>query len=564
MPRTNGKTSSMSRSSDESGGWRVLPAGVRGDVYLALAAVLALTVVSLWVGLTDLSNSGMQWADDGAQYANGGAMMRDLILSGDWLHPIDFAKSNYAQYPAFSVPYHPPGYPLLLGLWFTAVGLSYASARWFVAVCLAGLASLFFGILRKQGAAVQTAFLVSLLLVTAPGIARWSRSTMSEIPGLLFVVAGSLCFLYWVEKKKAGWCWAAFALALMAFFCRVLTAGVLPAWFLYLLVIRQWRRIRSPHLIASTATYLAVCGSWAVFASGFATFETNLSSQDSLTWKSLALGLVALPEMVTWPTLVLGILGIVFGWSRSRAIIWFWGLWLVSYYCFQVALAAHETRYFLYALPAICGLACVMFTRLSGSPRSRLAVGLTALVLVAMNAVAVMSMPGGITGHDRLAERMVTLREPGNVLLSTWSDSDLIFHYRSRTTTSRQMIRGDRTLAIRLPEYAKVPPVPLASEPEVVLDIVRRGRIRYVVTASAIAPGPDDRPADMRLAHQAVTSMPEEFSLLGQFKLSFDFAGHREATLFLWRFESELPPGESELQVVIPTAGIVRDSGGEG
>lgn len=95
---------------------------------------LLLIVVALVIGMWNVSESGPKWPD-GPRYANGAAMIHDWILSGELLHPYEFAKKNYTQYPGFSIPYHPPGYPGLMALWFLGVGMSYASARCFVALC---------------------------------------------------------------------------------------------------------------------------------------------------------------------------------------------------------------------------------------------------------------------------------------------------------------------------------------------------------------------------------------------------------------------------------------------
>ena len=107
------------------------------------AVCVGLVCGCLVIGLHNLSQSGPQLLEDGPRYANNGAMVHDWLLLGDYLHPVEFAHTNYVRYPAHSIPYHPPGYAVMLGLWFTVFGLSYASARAFVAFCL-GLAVCFF------------------------------------------------------------------------------------------------------------------------------------------------------------------------------------------------------------------------------------------------------------------------------------------------------------------------------------------------------------------------------------------------------------------------------------
>src|SRR5262245_8757903 len=104
----------------------------------AVWACRALLVAgALTIGLYGVSASGPTYPD-APRYANGGAMIHDWLLAGDWLHPYRFALENYRRYPGFSIPYHPPAYPSLLGLVFLVTGVDYVAARAFIAVCFAG------------------------------------------------------------------------------------------------------------------------------------------------------------------------------------------------------------------------------------------------------------------------------------------------------------------------------------------------------------------------------------------------------------------------------------------
>ena len=160
--------------------------------------------ISIFVGFFNASSSGGQWIEDDGRYLNNGAMMRDYLISGKLLKPLSFAKENYAQYPGFSVPYHPVGYPLMLGVWFIVFGMSYESARFFTAICLGLLGCSFFGILKKQNLPLRISVFGSLLLVTSPEIMRWSRSNMSEIPALAFIVIASYCFFSWTNLNQSS------------------------------------------------------------------------------------------------------------------------------------------------------------------------------------------------------------------------------------------------------------------------------------------------------------------------------------------------------------------------
>src|SRR5579862_1687723 len=148
-----------SKSENHASGW------FAGAVLLGLA---------LWVGCNHLYQSGLLWLDT-SQYLNAGAMIHDWLRSGDWMHPYEFAKKNYIQYPAFHLPYHPPAYPALLGVFFLAAGVSYSAARVFIAICLWICGYAFFAILRQLGHGWRTSLMCAALLITLPEIALWSR-----------------------------------------------------------------------------------------------------------------------------------------------------------------------------------------------------------------------------------------------------------------------------------------------------------------------------------------------------------------------------------------------------
>jgi 4-amino-4-deoxy-L-arabinose transferase-like glycosyltransferase len=161
----------------------------RGEVLLALVLMIAALAVSTY----GQDRSGPLWPD-APRHANVGAMIHDWLRPGDWFRLYHFAKANYATYPAFSIPYHPPVYPLLLGLAFLVGGVSYAVARFAIGV-FSGLALIVFqAIQRCLGARPVVAFGCALLLMTTPEFVRWSRDTMSEVPSTMMILAASWLF----------------------------------------------------------------------------------------------------------------------------------------------------------------------------------------------------------------------------------------------------------------------------------------------------------------------------------------------------------------------------------
>lgn len=546
-----------------------------GDI---ISCVL-LFISALLIGCFDLSRSGTLWPD-GPQYANAAVMFHDWILSGDLLHPYQFAQRQYVQYPAFHLPFHPPAYPFLLALFFLATGVSYLSARVFVALCL-GLAGCFFYlILRRMNSGRMVALGCALVLLTIPEVTRWSRDTMSEVPALAFVLAGSYFFLRWLESKKFTHCLMAFALAEVAFLSRVITAGVIAVWFLFLFLTRRQRKLPTTPLLLLTAMYLLVNTGWVIFVRRFSKYEMGLGGSSAiaaqshlLSWDTVSFYFFHLPEMAGWGTLVmagLGLVGALLLWKREVFGI-YWVSWLIASCVFLFVLRLFpEQRYFFYILPGLPGLAAILFTRqMKRTVRTWIAPALLGLCLVT-NLIYLRHMPRGVIGYESVAQQLAQTDTPGNIMSLAWANQDFIFRYQARKpSVQRRIIRGDRTLVIRLDHFGgfsggtKVEPIIIADNSQEVLDILRRGRVRYLITYMPDDSRRDDRTPEMLLAHEVAQSLPESFTLYGKFPLSINYANDLRTAepltgqVFVWQFLEELPANSSELPVVVPTADLI-------
>jgi hypothetical protein len=310
--------------------------------------------------------------------------------------------------------------------------------------------------------------------------------------------------------------------------------------------------------------YLVANAAWVHFIAGFSKYEMIENAAATrvarFSWENIGFYPSCFPAMVGGGTLALALAGVVYPLWRAKPCPGgqFWLCWLFSYSAFQWTFAANEQRYFLFALPALPGfVACLFRPGLSRAARYGLAACLLGLGLIP-NTLHLRQLPHGLTGYEAVAERLARLDRPGNVLLACHEDQDLIFRYRAcAPAVQRLMLRGDRTLAVRLPDYAAGSQVvPLAHAAGDVLDVLRRGRARYLVTL-----GPpsrrDDRTEEMVLAHETARALREAFALVETSILDVEYTKPgRRYEVYLWEFLDPLPEGACELPVVIPTANL--------
>jgi hypothetical protein len=137
----------------------------------------------------------------------------------------------------------------------------------------------------------------------------------------------------------------------------------------------------------------------------------------------------------------------------------------------------------------------------------------------------------------------------------------LIFRYRAANPNcERYLLRGDRTLTIRLSHYAKAEAVVNAHTDEDVLELLRAGRVKYVVSCSPRVAVGDSWPEEMRLMEATARAHPELFRQLGVFPVNVDYVdgihpGSR-GEVILWEFTERVEGGPPNLMIPIPTAGL--------
>ncbi|HEY3788037.1 MAG TPA: glycosyltransferase family 39 protein, partial [Urbifossiella sp.] len=481
-----------------------------GIAYLAIAAA---------IGLHRVEETGPIWPDS-PRYANAGILVRDWVLSDQWLRPIPFAIDRYAHSPGFSAPYHPPGFPAALGGWFLITGISHESARLFIALSWGFAAWLFYGINRELLFNKAASFAAGLLLLTMPQIAIWSRDTMSEIPSLVPLFVATLFWLRWLRTSRPIDGLLALGFAIAAFFFRVTTAGILPGLVVFGACVGGWNRRHYLLVAAGSCIYLALAAGWVAFASRYSTHEISADGKGTVSLAAaIAYFELCLPQALMSGTAALAALGLIRGiWSRENPpAIGFWLAWLASYTAFKIAVPSSlEQRHFLTALPALAGLSAAIFPL--GAGRGKCLAWLVAIAAIGVNVWLLADCPRGVVGYQGVAELLARSDRPGNVLLASWEDQDLLFRSRAAAPArDRFFIRSDRTLAVRVSSYAKVAAKILATNEEDVLELIHKGRIRFIVISSARPDQPDLRPEEMRLVERTMEAHPDLFRRIGEF-----------------------------------------------
>ena len=142
-----------------------------------------------------------------------------------------------------------------MAVFFLVTTVSYSAARVFVSSARA-LACFFYVILRL-GQVPRT------IAIGLAAVALHARDRPLVAVG---DVGDTLCgghhgstanrFLSWFWNNRPVYCWLAFGLSGLAFLCRVTTAGVLPGWLLFVVLMGCGRRLASWHVVLPAWLYL--------------------------------------------------------------------------------------------------------------------------------------------------------------------------------------------------------------------------------------------------------------------------------------------------------------------
>jgi 4-amino-4-deoxy-L-arabinose transferase-like glycosyltransferase len=423
---------------------------------------------------------------DAARHALNGALIYDMIRTGEWRHPIHFAERYYAHFPAISIPYHPPVFPAIEALMYAGLGVSTFTARLAVALCAGGSIWLLFLLALRLHGSVCLAAAVVLTFCSTPVSVQVGREVMLEYPALLFVFA-SIRFLDLDRWSRLSTAMAfAFVASLAVWTKHAVFLGLVP-WFL-LVIERRWRLVRRVPIWAFSAFFGAACIGLAglIALAGFSgenaswpsrTVAQSVSS-NSVFYLRIFPANLGLPGTVVAAAGVLIVLCFMprhrYREARNLCVAWALAAFLVPLF-----VRAYDPRYLFFMLPAVFILAYTgMYYVLELLVSARFASLVTLAVGLAFFATYMRTDRLYVKGTSEAAA--IVAREHARALYLGPYDGEFIHAVRVLDPTLESaVIRGD--------QFARA-----VSRPNDLLSFVRAHGINMIVVrASALEPAKD-------------------------------------------------------------------------
>jgi 4-amino-4-deoxy-L-arabinose transferase-like glycosyltransferase len=453
----------------------------RSELLVAFALLAMAIGILFWTAPKD----GDFWWSDAPRHALDGVFVRDLVYHHPWHNLRQYAMDYYLQYPALSIAFYPPLFPVVEAVFFQLFGVSQSTAL----LCIA-----FFYLLAAWGGYLLVrrwmnpvaAFASALLFVGLPEVALWGRQVMLEIPTVALMLWSAWVFTGYLERPTASkWYWS-MALLLGATYTKQPAAflAVVYAVALYLkfgATILRERRI----WLGAAAFAIGLIPLGVMFLKFGA---VNVNSVVGGQWTSYPATTLAgwlfyiksLPRQATWPiALLAGGELVALLWTRGRRVKGLILSWLIVGYIFFSLVALKEPRHTILILVPVAILAVSLLDRL---PR-HYAQAAMVTAAVATFATTAWGRPVPRVSGYREAVQYVAQHAPANgvVLFYGYRDGSFVFNVRS--AAARQdlsVLRADKIL-VRVVQRRDLGVREKPFSEAETMDLLSRVNARYIV-----------------------------------------------------------------------------------
>jgi hypothetical protein len=441
---------------------------------------------------------------------------RDLPLS----HPVQYAYTYYAHYPALSGILHwPPLFYMVEGLVFALLGPSVESAR--ITVLLFALTGIYFWFQLVKGLQDEwTAAVSSLMVALLPSMLLYEKAVMLEIPALTMAVAA---IYFWVrylreERVKHLYCFA--VSVALAFLIKYTIVFLAPFCLLTALMFKKWRLVLRWHVLGALAAIIVPIAPYyyLFFKLHWSTIAKHMPVQQSGNVAALTYYGTASLALLGWPLLLLSLAGMVTArwWDKSQGTKVMLALIVCCYLTFT-GWGDKEPRYVLFLVPGFAYFASGVLLA-ARWPRPMRILCRCAAVVVAVSCVAVgwSYQRPYVAGYAAVAQRITSLSDRGMILYDANIPGNFIFFLRAHDPNRHFVVLRKLIYVSRMKQEGGS--VELVHSHEQVLDLISRYGIRYIIVSEQ-----SELEVGVQQVLREVLKEPQ-FRLLGHFPIESNAA----------------------------------------
>ena len=284
------------------------------------------------------------------------------------------------------------------------------------------------------------AYFSTLLFVTTPFIAGFSRVVMTEIPTLSLIIVSTYFFHKYCELDKKRYFFAFVIVFILSIFSKLIAIFMLPAFLLYFIITKGFRKLITKEVIISCIIILLMITPLIMITLKYSQFNvawikesifsdfwlSEISNSLKFIWR----------DHLTLPVLTLSIISILVSiYQRDKRVIFFI-LWIMGLYILTILAGAPAPRYAIYWIPAFCLFAALAVNLFRNRPW-KVALSAMLLIIAGYQFVAVFQRePTYADGYEQTAKYVVENRKGESVLYSSKVDTGYFVFFYQKTRSS--------------------------------------------------------------------------------------------------------------------------------
>jgi hypothetical protein len=508
--------------------------------FLLLGAIALVCIVAC----RGIQRGEFDYYIDEAQHGVTGLFVADALHDMPLRHPVQYAYTYYAQYPAVAILHWPPLFYLFEAISYLVLGPSVVSAR---------LTVIFFSILLlyqwfllvEELQDSYTAGISTAVLGLLPMVLLFEKTVMLEIPSLALCVAAIRHWIRYLDQGRRSSLYAFGFWLAAALLCKQTSVYLVVFCALTLLATRKWKRIFSRDALAVAGIVAVLAGPFLVlmfFLQGKAVAK-DLGSHRMSGWERISYYPGTLPSSFPPALLVLAVLGLLLAWRwnrRGQPLLMV--CWILAGYLTFSFFGQKEARFAIYWFPPLVYFGIGLLTQFFQVPRLRLAMRAVAALVVAVLVVPAWSQQRPyISGYKNVASQLVNQYHAGIVLFDGPVPGNFVFFMRALDPARHFLILRKVLYAddVRPGEGSEE----LLHSPEELGAAFRRDGIRFVVVSENL---PTRFNSQTILREQLRT---DQFQLLGRFHIDSNEPSWKTESLLLYENKLWAPPADKVLRI---------------
>ncbi len=537
--------------------------------YLTRITLGAVPLIVLLIGFT------RGFFDSSLAYPDADRILMDGVFIADFLRdwpvdqPLEYALRYYVQYPALSIGYRPPFFPLIESVFFLTFGVySWSGRLALIAFSLFGGMAFFLLLNRMYGRAVAS--IAATLLASLPFLVQWSWYTMAELPALSMMLISAYFVWRYGEGHGDRFLYLSAVSIALSLWTKQTTAFML-LWLLpYVFIRRDWRDIlKNPSFWRASGVFLILTIPLFFVTLWFGDLNIGQSIGENPRgdqvsrwhWDNLKLYPYWLVEkQLTIPLLMLSAVGLFLAIRRKDPHLPFFGLLVASVFLFFTLLNdPHLPRYTVYWLPAFCVFAALPWVHLRTTATKAVFAGLLVAGLTVNISVVFSQTPQSISGFDLAAEYAVRENKTPSILVDARNNGYFTFFVRQHDPQRNLFVmRGDKLFsssAIDSTTWLTVH----ANSAEDILNILNRNKINLIVVEER-----DYTNLPIHKHFRRILNSPQ-FILRQRIPITSNLPRYQAQSILIYEYLSLSPNLDEQLELHLPIIGrkiLIPSDGG--